>query len=177
MSFEDRPRIRSASTKYDGSIHYKFDTRLIDHADGCLRLFIPAGAPHRSYRGQGEFETDCVMLTFPGDESRGLNVVHYAEPVRGGVAASDILIAAHLDGDTLRWIDLDLDVEVFDDGRVELVDEDEFEEHQLRYRYPEAVIQGARRSAELALDLARSGRFPFDRDRQLEELRQLASGP
>jgi len=174
MPFEDRPLIRSESTKYDGSIHYGFDTRLIDHIDGCLRLWIPAGTPHRSYRGHGQFEADCVMLTFLDDEERGFNVVHYTAPIRGALAASDILTAAHLDGSTLRWIDLDLDVEVFDDGRVELVDEDEFEEHQVRYRYPPEIIEGARRNSTLAFDLAQAGSFPFDRDRQLEDARRLA---
>lgn len=174
MPFEDRPLIRSESTKYDGSIHYKFDTRLIDQTDGCLRLWIPAGTPNRSYRGEGVFEADCVMLTFLGDEERGFNVVHHAEPLGGVVAASDILTAAHLDGSTLRWIDLDLDVELHEDGRPELVDEDEFEEHQLRYRYPPEVIEGARRSAALAFDLATGGQFPFDRDRQFEDAHRLA---
>lgn len=175
MPFEDRPLIRSESTKYDGSIHYEFDTHLIDHVDGCLRLWIPAGTPNRSYRGEGAFEVDCVMLVFPGDEHRGFNVVHHAAPIRGILAASDILTAALLDGSTLRWIDLDLDVEVHEDGRPELVDEDEFEEHQVRYRYPTEMIEGARRSATTAFDLARTASFPFDRDRQFEDARRLAS--
>ena len=178
MPFEDRPRIRSASTKYDGSIHYVFNTQLIDHVDGCLRLFIPVGTPNRSYRGEGRFETDCVALFFPGDEQRAFNVMHFMEPYpqSGILMASDILTRVHLDGSTLRWVDLDLDVEVFEDGRIALVDEDEFEAHQLPYRYSDAVIEGARRSAALALDLARSGSFPFDRERQLEEARRLADG-
>lgn len=179
MSFDDRPLIRSASTKYDGSIHYEFDTRLIDHVDGCLRLFIAAGTPNHSYRGPGVFEADCVALFFPGDDDRVFNAFVYldAYPRSGVVMASDMLVQARLDGSTLRWIDLDLDVEVFADGRIELVDEDEFAEHQVRYRYPPAVIEGAQRGAALALDLARSGSFPFDREQQLEEARQLAEQP
>lgn len=175
MPFEDRPLIRSESTKYDGSIHYEFDTRLIDHVDGCLRLWIPAGTPNRSYRGAGAFEADCIMLTFLGDRARGFNVVHYASPNQGVIAASDILTAAHLDGSTLRWIDLDLDVEVHEDGHPELVDEDEFEEHQLRYRYPAEVIEDARRSAAIAFDLARDGAFPFDHGRQFDDARRIAA--
>lgn len=175
MPFEDRPLIRSASTKYDGSIHYEFDTHLIDNVDGCLRLWISAGTPHRSYRGEGVFEADCVMLAFLGDGAHDFNVVHYAEPIRGTVAASDIVTATHLDGSTLRWIDLDLDVEVAEDGSVELVDEDEFEEHQLRYRYPPEIIQGARDSATMAFDLAVAARFPFDYAEQFDAVRAIAA--
>lgn len=175
MPFEDRPLIRSESTKYDGSIHYEFDTRLIDNTDGCLRLWIPAGTPNRSYRGEGVFEADCVMLAFLDDHERGFNVVHYWAPIRGALAASDILTATHLDGSTLRWIDLDLDVEVFDDGRVELVDEDEFEEHQVRYAYPPAIIEGARKSAALSFQLATGETFPFDREQQFDEVWRRAA--
>jgi protein associated with RNAse G/E len=166
VRLDDRPRIRSASTKWDGSIHYEFDTFLLDQTDGCLRLFIPEGTPHRSYRGEGVFEVDSIGCFFPGDDDRSFNVITHLRPSPkdGLVMAADILAAAHLDGGTLRWIDLDLDVEVFEDGRVELVDEDEFEEHQRRFGYPAEVIEGARRSAELA----RSNRFPFDWDQTLK---------
>ncbi len=172
MAIEDRRLIRSASTKYDGSIHYEFDTYLIDHVDGCLRLWIPAGTPNNGYRGPGVFERDALAVFFPDDPRRGFNVFLHQQPYPGldMVMASDMLMNAHLDGDTLRWIDLDLDVEVFADGRIELVDEDEFAEHQLRYDYPPEVIAAAEASAELALELARTASFPFNREQQFSEV-------
>lgn len=39
-------------------------------------------------------------------------------------------------GDRVRQVDLDLDVVRNVDGSVEVLDEDEFVEHQVRYRYP-----------------------------------------
>ena len=42
-----------------------------------------------------------------------------------------------------EMIDLDLDVAVHLDGTVEVQDEDEFEVHQMRYRYPEEFIRRA----------------------------------
>ena len=175
MPLEDRPLIRSRSTKYDGSIHYEFDTRLVDHRDGCLRLWVDKHTPNRSYRGDGRFEDHAIACFFPGDENRAFNVFHYLNPYprNGLVMAADILTNVRLEDGTLRWIDLDLDVEVSADGRVELVDEDEFEEHQVRYRYPDPVIAEAEQSAALALDLARRGEFPFDHERQLIDLRSL----
>lgn len=172
MAIEDRRRIRSESTKYDGSVHYEFDTYLIDHVDGRLRLWIPEGTPNDGYRGPAVFEADALAIFFPGDADRGFNAFLHALPYPGGemVIASDMLMDAHLDGDTLRWIDLDLDVEVYEDGRVTLVDEDEFAEHQLRYRYPPEVIAAAEASAQTALQLARTGDAPFDRERQFSEV-------
>ena len=97
-----------------------------------------------------------------------------AYPPLGLVIAADILMDVRLDGSTLRWIDLDLDVEVHEDGHPELVDEDEFADHQLRYAYPPEVIAAAEASARIALDLATAAAFPFDRDRQFKDARRLA---
>ena len=43
----------------------------------------------------------------------------------------------------ITMVDLDLDVVRFWDGRVEVLDEDEFAEHQVRYGYPAEVIEQA----------------------------------
>ena len=63
---------------------------------------------------------------------------------------------------SLKAVDLDLDVARFRDGRVELLDEDEFDEHQLRYGYPADVIEQARRTADELMDAVRSRAEPFD---------------
>jgi predicted RNA-binding protein associated with RNAse of E/G family len=52
------------------------------------------------------------------------------------------------DGELVHAVDLDLDVIRRFDGRVEVLDEDEFAEHQLTYGYPADVI--ARASATTA---------------------------
>jgi predicted RNA-binding protein associated with RNAse of E/G family len=53
-------------------------------------------------------------------------------------------------GDLVHAVDLDLDVIRRFDGRVEVLDEDEFTEHQVRYGYPADVIaQASATTAEL----------------------------
>jgi uncharacterized protein len=59
-------------------------------------------------------------------------------------------------------VDLDLDVIRFVDGRVELVDQDEFEEHQVRYGYPPELVTAATNAAAESLDLVRRNVAPFD---------------
>ena len=50
-------------------------------------------------------------------------------------------------------VDLDLDVVRHrDSGVAELLDEDEFLEHQRRYGYPDDVIHRGREAADLLLD-------------------------
>lgn len=61
-------------------------------------------------------------------------------------------------------VDLDLDVIRHWDGTVEVVDEDEFEEHSVKYGYPPDVISSARSAADELAALIRSGTEPFRSD-------------
>ena len=59
-------------------------------------------------------------------------------------------------------IDLDLDVVRFRaDGRIELVDEDELEEHTAAYGYPDDIVRAARNAAAEIVDAVAAKREPF----------------
>lgn len=64
--------------------------------------------------------------------------------------------------DTVTAVDLDLDVIRFEDGRVELVDEDEFAAHQVRYGYPQDVVAQARATADELVRAITARVEPFD---------------
>ena len=65
-------------------------------------------------------------------------------------------------GDRIVSIDVDLDVVRFCDGRIEVVDHDEFEVHQHAYGYPKDLIEAAQSAAASALALVESNAPPFD---------------
>jgi hypothetical protein len=60
-----------------------------------------------------------------------------------------------------RAVDLDLDIGRFRDGRVELLDEDEFEERRVSFGYPDDVVRRALETAHSVLDAVREYREPF----------------
>lgn len=63
-----------------------------------------------------------------------------------------------------RMIDLDFDIVVWSDqrgGQVELVDEDEFEEHCVTLGYPAELVMRTRRAAEDILARTEAGEAPF----------------
>jgi uncharacterized protein len=64
-------------------------------------------------------------------------------------------------GDRVTTVDLDLDIVRFNDGRLEIVDRDEFELHQGLYGYPEDLVAAAERATAEAFDLAAAGAEPF----------------
>ena len=68
----------------------------------------------------------------------------------------DVITPAVWEGDTVRMVDLDLDVIRRRDGTVEVDDEDEFDEHRVLFGYPEHVVDKARtETARLALAMER----------------------
>jgi hypothetical protein len=73
----------------------------------------------------------------------------------------DISTVPRWDGDTMTAIDLDLDVVRTWEGTVEILDEDEFAEHQILLGYPPELVAGAERSAAECRDLLLRGAEPF----------------
>ena len=95
---------------------------------------------------------------------RGSNVYHTHRTAgrRGIESYANVATPAQFDGETLRWIDLDLDV-LTRKGGVEVDDEDEFADHRERFSYPDDVVRHALAARDELLRLARSGASPFDR--------------
>jgi hypothetical protein len=74
---------------------------------------------------------------------------------------ADVTTRPVLDGNTVTAIDLDLDVVRYVDGRVKVLDEDEFAEHQVRLAYPAALISQARETCDWLVQSVSSRAEPF----------------
>ena len=61
----------------------------------------------------------------------------------------------------MTQIDLDLDSARTLDGSVEVLDEDEFLDHQIRYEYPRGLIAQTRTATQRVVDLVTAGAEPF----------------
>ena len=68
----------------------------------------------------------------------------------------------------VTMVDLDLDVIRYRGGEVQLLDEDEFALHQVKFSYPPEIVEGARRQAEFVLNAVRVGAEPFGGQRAAE---------
>jgi hypothetical protein len=88
----------------------------------------------------------------------------------------DIITPPRWEPDQVTVIDLDLDVIRYRDGRIELADEDEFEEHRVAFEYPAPVIEGALRSAREVMQMVGRGGSPFDESADLWRRRRPALG-
>lgn len=113
---------------------YRGDDLLFHGADGGLML-LP--------RGDASW-----MAWFPASDRFQLYV--------------DIVSHVNRRPDEITMVDLDFDVVRWTDGRVELLDEDEFVEHRLRYGYPDEVADAAITASQQVLGAVQRGDAPFD---------------
>jgi hypothetical protein len=154
--------ISICSTKYDGSRHWEFDAWLV-HEEGPLLVTM-------NFAGQ-ELQTWKGPWVTPYDDrghfwsNRWYNVFRSERPNAGGLHGwyCNVATPAEFDGETLRYVDLDLDVIVSAEGEPRVLDEDEFLENSAQMGYPTDIVERARRAADELVDLARRGDFPFGR--------------
>jgi protein associated with RNAse G/E len=178
--------IHVVSTKYDGSPHWEFDSFFVLEQGSLLIATNFAGQVLHNKAGEWPTPFD-VRNHFWQD--RWYNVMRCDKPRRGRSEAStardrpesdrdgelahstskssleyyycNVTTPALYDGENVRYVDLDLDVRVHADGRIELLDEDEFVENSQRMGYPPEVIDQARRAADELVGLAAKRAFPF----------------
>jgi len=149
------------SAKYDGSLHYRYPTTMVREEPGLLVLYVAAGTPLDSYRGQ--FVTAQHSLQFYWSD-RFYNLHVNWEP--GWHPRShyvNIATPADWHDGTLRFVDLDLDI-IWRATTDEVIldDEDEFVLHQARFGYTDDVIDRARRSCLDVREMIAQRAYPFD---------------
>jgi hypothetical protein len=152
-------RLLICSSKYDGALHRREPARVISD-DG--RLIVTAGRPRSlllSSLGLHRGRYDVLAYYW---RDRWYNVLRLSEP--GGPLAlwyCNVATPALLDGSRLRYVDLDLDVALWADGRIEVLDEDEFADHRVAFRYPAHVVEAALGAVGELCQLAEAAEFPF----------------
>jgi protein associated with RNAse G/E len=150
-----------ASTKYDGSMHYRYPATVVDDTGDRLRAWVPAGTPMRSYRGDRRSPRHFLRVH---ETCRDWNLEVMWEPDwRPSKHYVNIALPSTWHDGTLRFVDLDLDISWWFDGRVVLLDVDEFTEHRDRFGYPDDVVERAWAAVDEVRGLISMRTPPFDR--------------
>jgi len=150
--------VRVVYRKYDGSAHRDYPARRLAEDDLGTWLGVSAGT-RSVYHGRPSVEQIPFVLLVPHDAWwTGM----FNPPPRTSEVYCDITTPAEWDGDTVRIVDLDLDVvRRRATGAVELRDEDEFAEHRQRFGYPDDVADNAQGAARWLLGALDDGTEPF----------------
>jgi hypothetical protein len=155
-------KIKCALPKWVERPHYRFEADRLGRDEHGTWLGCPNPTAFTGPGWDGEWTHGFVILV---PESQGWIASYQGEREPNDIELYvDITTAAEWpDEQTFRAIDLDLDVARFRDGRVELLDEDEFEEHRALFGYPDDVVERALETAQWVLEAVREGREPFGR--------------
>jgi protein associated with RNAse G/E len=145
--------------KYPDQLHWRHDTTRLGADEFGVWLGIPAAATvQRGHEPAMAIGRDAVQLITP---DRWWSLIYNGDAddfeVYVDIATPPVWEA----DDRVTMFDLDLDVVRHQDGTVQVLDEDEFLDHQVRFAYPERLIAAARAStAEVVLAL-KGNREPF----------------
>ena len=149
-------------SKWDGRDHWAFDMERLGVDDHGMWLWAPAGTELR--RGsETPIEANHGFVKVITDGQWWTGIWNDGTPTDGRSIRTyvDVITPAVWDGDTVRMVDLDLDVVRRRDGTVEVDDEDEFEEHKVAFGYPEHVVDRARTEAAQLVLAVEQDKEPF----------------
>lgn len=151
--------VRVVYTKYDGSLHWHHPVQFLGKDEHGVWVGARAGVPIQ--RGN----EPPVLLGWPYvqliPDRKWWTAAFNGEPARTEIYCDITTEPRWLHSGEVTMVDLDLDVLRMRDGRVLLLDEDEFAEHQVRFGYPADVIRRAERTADELLEAVRARAEPF----------------
>jgi protein associated with RNAse G/E len=154
------------SVKYDGSLNYSWPAHLLWEDESGFIWYTPAGATLTRPTGGQPVPYDWVgRVWYARWYLVDASLVTARDAGTAGVVHHyycNLGLPGAWQTDEYRFVDLDLDVLIYPDGRHAVLDEDEFTMHQERFGYPTATVAGVRQAAQDVLALARSGTEPFD---------------
>jgi uncharacterized protein len=151
--------VRVTYRKYDGSLHWHLTMRRLGEDEHGVWTGMPPASTMRKGDGPIVAIPHAHVMLFPRGQWWTAAFNDGPDEVE---IYCDITTPVHWPSpDEVTMTDLDLDVCRLRSGAVELLDEDEFAEHRLRYGYPADVISEAEKSARWLLAALADGTEPF----------------
>ena len=139
--------------KFDGSLRRTWDCELVSFDGETLKVRgVFAETVKHSDLGTIEKETISHETFWL---SRWYNVFRFENP-DGSVRNHylNISMPPTFDGETIEFVDLDIDIVVWPDGRRIVLDEDEFAENLVKYQYPTDLVEKVKNTVQTLLATA-----------------------
>lgn len=158
-----------------------FDQLAIEETPDCTVTLIEASQISRPVMAGGKIVLEpggpAIWFTYPG-RWHDIGRFHLSDGTFTGYYAN-ILTPVRMEADRWETMDLCLDLWLGADGRVELLDEDEFDEAVERGWLDAATARAARAEADALAAEARAGRWPSAHVRAwgLDRARRAAHSP
>jgi uncharacterized protein len=154
-------------SKWGGRPHWEFVATYLGEDEHGHWLGLPVGTEFR--RPGAHFRGANAQVTLLPHDGWWVATFHGPGATTwtdlGGAEVElyvDITTPAVLDAQTVRCVDLDLDVVRGTNGTVIVDDEDEFAEHRVTFGYPADVVRAAEDSCAALLAAVSARTAPFD---------------
>jgi uncharacterized protein len=152
--------VRVVYRKFDGALHWHLTMRRLGDDEHGVWLGAPPGLLARRGDDPPIRAEHAYVMLFPRDV--WWTAAFYAPPASNELYCDITTPPQWPHAGEVTMIDLDLDViRDRDGGRVVLLDEDEFADHQARYSYPPDVVDRARQAAAWLRAALSDGTEPF----------------
>ncbi|MDQ4076538.1 MAG: DUF402 domain-containing protein [Chloroflexota bacterium] len=150
------------STKYDESLHWRYEAFLLEEAEWGWLTFTPTG--HAVETHKGAWLNLHPYLRWHWRERWWDALLVFKESGRWLEWYCNIITPPRLEAGTLRFHDLDLDVVWHHEHGIHIADTDEFERHAVQMEYPHALIQHAWECAQRVKQMMYKGEWRFGED-------------
>lgn len=149
------------SRKFDGQINRSWKARLIGRNDSLL-TFVGEFEEEVNHLNLGVIRRGTISYEFYWLD-RWFSIFRFHEP-EGDLRNfyCNINMPPVFIGRVLDYIDLDIDVLVWNDFRLEILDLEDFEENAKKFNYSEDLKLRAQKSLDELLKMIEEKIFPFD---------------
>lgn len=154
-------RVTINSRKFDNKIHRSWNANVVEQ-DSTRIIFCGEFDKEISHSHIGVIRRKTVSYEYYWFD-RWYSIFRFHEP--DGKFRNfycNINQPPVFENNVLDYVDLDIDVIVWDDSRTEILDMDEFESNAVKYRYPETLIKKTLQSLDELLELIDKRQFPFN---------------
>ena len=147
--------------KYDGAEHRRW-AATVKHLVGSLLVLDATFAEEIQHELIGVIPRGTVSTEYYWLD-RWFNVFRFATP-EGRLRSyyCNINVPPVFDGETLSYIDLDIDILVQPDLSYRVLDREDFESNAAKFGYPERVRENAEAALNELIGMIQSAAFPFN---------------
>ena len=153
-------RVEVRAYKYDGTLHRTWEADLI-RQEGSLVVLDAKFPDEIVHELLGTIASGTPSLEYYWLD-RWYNVFRFAQP-DGNLRNyyCNVNVPAKFDGETLSYVDLDLDILVDPDFSYRVIDIEDFERNAKLFGYTEELQANARQALAELVSLIKSHAFPF----------------
>jgi protein associated with RNAse G/E len=149
------------SRKFDGTIHKTWTAKLIEQKNTLL-TFVGEFEKEVNHKQLGLIRRGTISYEFYWLDA-WFNIFRFHEP-DGSLRNfyCNINMPPNFEGDVLDYVDLDIDVLIWKDFSIQILDTAEFLENSQKYNYSEEVKNKANEGVKKILEIIENREFPFN---------------